>query len=86
MTEPGCDLPVALAIASSLLDEPLGPLAAWGEVGLAGEVRQVPYDSRRREEAERVGLERIIAPNGRGNLRLRGALYDAGLLKGPHPI
>src|SRR5690606_36183603 len=86
VTEPGCDLPVALAIASSLLDEPLGPLAAWGEVGLAGEVRQVPYDSRRREEAERVGLERLLAPNGRANLRLRGALYDAGLLKGPHPI
>ncbi|MFO7293378.1 MAG: DNA repair protein RadA [Actinomycetes bacterium] len=86
VTEPGCDLPVALAIASSLIDKPLGPLAAWGEVGLAGEVRKVPYDSRRREEAERVGLERIIAPNGRGNLRLRGALVDAGLLGGLHPV
>ncbi|HEX7099380.1 MAG TPA: DNA repair protein RadA [Acidimicrobiia bacterium] len=86
VTEPGCDLPIALAIASSVLDRPLGPVAAWGEVGLAGEVRQVPYDSRRREEAERVGLQRIIAPNGRGHLRLRGALIDARLLGGLHPV
>ena len=43
ISEPGCDLPIALAVASSLLDVPLGPVAAWGEVGLAGEVRQVAY-------------------------------------------
>ena len=34
LREPGADLPVALAIVSSLLDKPTGPLAAWGEVGL----------------------------------------------------
>ena len=71
--------PVALAIASSLLYIPLGSLAAWGEIGLAGEVRQVPFDTRRRQEAERVGLERIIAPSGRGSLRLASALIQAGL-------
>jgi DNA repair protein RadA/Sms len=80
VTEPGCDLPIALAIASSLLYVPLGPVAAWGEVGLAGEVRQVPYDTRRRQEAERVGLGRIVAPDGRGSLRLDRALAEAGLL------
>ncbi|HLT98069.1 MAG TPA: DNA repair protein RadA [Acidimicrobiia bacterium] len=79
VTEPGCDLPVALAIASSLLYIPLGSMAAWGEIGLAGEVRQVPFDTRRRQEAERVGLERIIAPSGRGSLRLASALIQAGL-------
>lgn len=77
VTEPGCDLPIALAVASSILDRSLGPVAAWGEVGLAGEVRQVAYDSRRRQEAQRVGLERLIAPTGNRSLRLRTALEDA---------
>lgn len=84
VTEPGCDLPIALALASSILDAPLGPVAAWGEVGLAGEVRQVSYDGRRREEAERIGLERIISPGGQRSLRLQGALTLAGL--GPNPL
>lgn len=83
LTEPGCDLPVALAIASSLLDVPLGPLAAWGEVGLAGEVRQVPYEARRREEAERIGLDHIVAPRGERGLRLDAALLLAGLVTDP---
>ena len=49
LTDPGIDLPVALALVSSLQDVPLGPMAAWGEVGLTGEVRQVPLAARRRE-------------------------------------
>lgn len=80
ITEPGCDLPVALAVASSVLDTPLGPTAAWGEVGLAGEIRRVPHEVRRREEADRVGLERVIAPSGRGGIRLSAALLAAGLV------
>ncbi len=47
LTDPGIDLPVALALVSSLQDVPLGPMAAWGEVGLTGEVRQVPLATRR---------------------------------------
>ncbi len=84
ITEPGCDLPIALAIASSVLDVPLGPLAAWGEVGLAGEVRQVPFEARRREEAERVGLEQVIAPSGKSGLRLQAAMLLAGLIAVPN--
>lgn len=83
ISEPGCDLPIALAVASSLLDVPLGPVAAWGEVGLAGEVRQVAYDAHRREEAQRVGLEHVIAPSGRGSLRLPAAMAEAGLFGRP---
>lgn len=79
ITEPGCDLPIALAIASSIRDVPLGSVAAWGEVGLAGEVRQVAYDARRREEVERIGLENVIAPSGKRDLRLDSALIRAGL-------
>lgn len=81
ITEPGCDLPIALAIASSVMDLPLGAVAAWGEIGLAGEVRQVPYEARRREEAARIGLDNVIAPSGRRGLRLDAALLLAGLIR-----
>jgi DNA repair protein RadA/Sms len=75
--EPACDLAVALAIASSVLDVPVGPTAAWGEVGLAGEVRGVPFELRRREEAGRVGVERIIAPGADARMRLPDAVRDS---------
>ncbi|HEY7469185.1 MAG TPA: DNA repair protein RadA [Acidimicrobiia bacterium] len=77
--EPGCDLAVALAVASSFRDQPLGRLAAWGEIGLAGEVRSIPMETRRLEELGRMGLDRHIAPIGGQPLRLRDALADAGL-------
>ncbi len=77
VTEPGADLAVALAIASSAVDVPLGSTAAWGEVGLAGEVRPVPFDRRRREEAERLGVKALVASES--GLRVSGALILAGL-------
>ncbi|MGQ0849804.1 MAG: DNA repair protein RadA [Actinomycetota bacterium] len=77
--EPACDLPVALAIASSFLEVPLGGVAAWGEIGLAGEVRQVPFRLRREEEALRVGVERVIAPSPDQRLDVPTALLAAGL-------
>jgi DNA repair protein RadA/Sms len=77
--EPGCDLPVALAVASSYADQPLGRMAAWGEIGLAGEVRSIPMETRRIEELDRMGLERRIAPLGGKQLRLRDALASAGI-------
>jgi DNA repair protein RadA/Sms len=80
VTEPAIDVPVALALVSSLLDVPLGKLAAWGEVGLTGEIRSVPHESRRREEAQRLGVERVVAPADVGSLA--EALEWAGLLPG----
>jgi DNA repair protein RadA/Sms len=77
--EPGCDLAVALAVASSALDVPLGRLAAWGEVGLAGEVRSIPMESRRVEELDRMGLVRRVAPDAGGPMRLSDALARCGL-------
>jgi DNA repair protein RadA/Sms len=77
--EPGCDLPVALAVASSYSDRPLGRMAAWGEIGLAGEVRSIPMETRRIEELDRMGLERRVAPVGGKQLRLREALATAGV-------
>jgi len=63
--EPAVDLPLALALASSLRDRPLreGTVAA-GEVGLLGELRAVAGLERRLREAERLGFERAIVPAG----------------------
>ncbi len=62
-SEPATDLPVLLAVASALQGVG-GPadLVAMGEVGLAGEVRQVPGVDRRLAEAERLGFRRALVP------------------------
>ena len=56
--EPGLDLPVALALASSLRDRPVaaGPVVI-GEVGLLGELRAVTGLERRLREAARLGFD-----------------------------
>jgi DNA repair protein RadA/Sms len=79
LDEPGCDLAIALALASSAANQSLGRIAAWGEVGLAGEVRSVPFETRRVEELDRMGLQKRIAPGGGEPLRLVDALNRAGL-------
>jgi DNA repair protein RadA/Sms len=65
LTEPSVDLAVALAVASSAanLALPQGVIAI-GEVGLAGEVRNVTGVPRRVTEAERMGYRRAIVPAG----------------------
>jgi len=65
LTEPSVDLAVALALASSVanLSVPQGVIAV-GEVGLAGEVRNVAGVPRRVAEAERMGFRRAIVPVG----------------------
>ena len=80
LDEPGCDLPVALAIASSVMQHSLGKLAAWGEIGLAGEVRSIPFEARRIEELRRMGLDRRVAPEPGKAMRLALALDEAGLV------
>ena len=69
--EPGADLGLALAIASSRLDVPLPEdVAACGEVGLGGEVRRVPRLDLRLREAARLGFRRVLVPEGAmGDLR-----------------
>ncbi len=68
LTEPGSDLPMCLAIVSALADHPLPPdLVSFGEVGLAGELRQVAHASRRLAEAARLGFTRAIVPANSAN-------------------
>lgn len=63
LTEPGADLPLCLALVSALLHQPLLPdLVVFGEVGLAGELRQVAHAPRRLAEAARMGFTRAIVP------------------------
>jgi DNA repair protein RadA/Sms len=68
LTEPGSDLPMCLAIVSALADKPLPPdVISFGEVGLAGELRQVAHASRRLAEASRLGFTRAIVPANSAN-------------------
>jgi DNA repair protein RadA/Sms len=63
VTEPGSDLAIALAIVSAVMGLALpGDLVACGEIGLAGEVRQVAQTPRRVAEARRLGFEQILVP------------------------
>jgi DNA repair protein RadA/Sms len=63
VTEPAADLAVVLAVLSSFRDRPLpSDLAAFGEVGLSGEIRPVPSGQERLREAAKHGFKRIIVP------------------------
>jgi DNA repair protein RadA/Sms len=89
-TEPAADLGVALAVVSAITGVPVpGDLVACGEVGLAGEVRQVGRLDRRLAEAARLGFRRVLVPTtapeppaGCHAIRARGlqeAIAAAGL-------
>ncbi|MBR2406056.1 MAG: DNA repair protein RadA [Clostridia bacterium] len=63
LDEPAADLPVALALVSSLKDKPVDEgVVAFGEVGLAGELRSVSGAEQRIAEAARLGFTRVIVP------------------------
>ena len=63
LDEPAADLAIALAIASSMRDKPIGDdLAAIGEIGLAGEIRSVPSINQRLQEIARLGFKRCVIP------------------------
>ena len=64
VTETAADLPTLLAVLSSFRDRPLpGDLVAFGEVGLAGEVRPVPSGQERLREAAKHGFRRALVPH-----------------------
>jgi DNA repair protein RadA/Sms len=74
--EPGADLAIALALASAAKGLALGeeaPVAAFGELGLTGELRHVAHADRRIAEAEKFGLRRVVRPD-EGARTLREAL------------
>ena len=63
ISEPAADLAVMLAITSSLRGKPLPKgFIAFGEVGLAGEVRPAPRGQERLKEAAKLGFSVAIVP------------------------
>ena len=63
LNEPGADLPVVLALASSYRDTPVpSDLVAIGEVGLTGEIRCVSSIGQRLTEVARLGFNKCIMP------------------------
>jgi len=63
VTEAGVDLAVALGVAGARLGAVVAPsTVALGELGLGGEIRQVPQAPRRLAEAARLGFDRALVP------------------------
>ena len=63
LSDTGWDLPVIIALASSLKDKTVpNSLVAFGEIGLTGEVRPVAYGEERLREAQKQGFQVAIVP------------------------
>ncbi len=70
--EPALDLGIICAIASSILEKIiLSDSVVFGEVGLAGEIRNVGNAQARVKEAERLGFSRCIMPKVKGASEIR---------------
>lgn len=94
VVEPGADLALCLALASSRWESPVpAELVAFGEVGLSGDVRAVGRAEARLREAARLGFRRALVPKSEA-CRVRGlqvvpvatladALHAAGLKETP---
>jgi len=73
--ETAADLPVLLAVLSSLRDKPLAEkTVVFGEVGLSGEIRPVPNGEERLKEAATHGFKRAIVP--KANAPKRGKVGE----------
>ena len=74
IAEPAADLAVLLAIQSSLRGKPLPRgFVAFGEVGLAGEVRPAPRGQERLREAAKLGFGIAVVPKANAP---RKALFE----------
>lgn len=63
LDEPAADLPIALALYSSLTDKVIPDnLIALGEIGLGGELRSISHITQRLSEIERLGFKKCIVP------------------------
>jgi DNA repair protein RadA/Sms len=71
LSETAADLPVALALASSLRNQAVADdLVAFGEVGLSGEIRGVQRTEERLHEAQKLGFKRAVLA-GTGTDRIK---------------
>lgn len=73
--EPAADLAVCLAIGSAAKGLQLKQNAVvFGEVGLSGEIRHVPYADKRLAEAKKLGFDGAIGPKQKTGKRLSGLM------------
>lgn len=73
ITEPAADLAICLAIGSAAKGLQLKQNAVvFGEVGLSGEVRHVPYVEKRLAEANKLGFKGAIGPLEKTAKKLTG--------------
>lgn len=64
ITEPAVDLAVCMAIISAYNNKVLDMnMAAFGEVGLGGEIRRVNQAEKRIQEAEKLGFTKMVMPD-----------------------
>ena len=76
INEPAADLAVAAALISALQNNPLpAETIFFGEVGLAGEIRQVAQPDLRLKEAAKLGFREAIIPN----IKKKGNRSDSGV-------
>ena len=77
ISEPAADLGIALAIASAFRNVALPQdAAAFGELGLSGEIRAVHASARRASEARRLGFRTLISPESAADI---GRAIEAAL-------
>jgi DNA repair protein RadA/Sms len=71
--ETAADLAVALAVVSSLSERPVSQdLVVFGELGLTGEIRPVPFGEERLAEAQKHGFKRALVPRANAPRRELG--------------
>ncbi len=77
ISEPAADLAVLLAITSSLRGKPLPKgFFAFGEVGLAGEVRPAPRGQERLKEAAKLGFSVAVVPKANAPKNLKSKDFE----------
>jgi DNA repair protein RadA/Sms len=87
VSETAADLPLLLAALSSFRDRPLpSDLVAFGEVGLAGEIRPVPNGQERIKEAQKHGFKRAIVPIANAPKRAPDGIEVIGVRRLPEVI
>ena len=78
VTEPAADLAVCMAIASAARGMQLKEDAVvFGEVGLSGEVRRVPFAEKRLAEAKKLGFSKAIVPK-KSAAKKTSQVYEVG--------
>ena len=80
--ETAADLPAVIAVLSSLRSRPVATdLVCFGELGLTGEVRPVPFGEERLREAAKQGFRRAIVPAANAPRRAPEGLVVEGVAR-----